>query len=150
MNGTSSLDEGHPVDALYLDFKKAFDSVPHYRLIKKLESYGVKGNTLKWITDFLHDRSQFVNVNNSVSARIPVTRGVPQGSVLGPTLFIYFINDLPDKVDCTMKVFADDTKIYSQIHSIESRDLLQSNLDEMLKWTDEWLLRFNSANGERM
>ena len=104
------LDRGIPVDAIYLDFRKAFDTVPHKRLLSKLWGYGVRGQVLKWVEDFLSDRYQYVSVNDKTSQKIPVTSGVPQGSVLGPVLFIYFINDLPDVIQCVSRIFADDTK----------------------------------------
>ena len=138
------LDEGKPVDAVYLDLKKAFDTVPHKRLVNKLRGYGVEGKLLLWIQDFLSNRSQYVNVNGNISEQVSVTSGVPQGSVLGPILFIYYINDLPDLVDCRTKIFADDTKAYSTIMSIDDRDLLQTNINRLVNWTDTWLLKFNS------
>ena len=105
------LDRGiPPVDAIYLDFRKAFDTVPHKRLLSKLWVYGVRGQVLKEVEDFLSDRYQYVSVNDKTSQKIPVTSGVPQGSVLGPVLFIYFINDLPDVIKCVSRIFADDTK----------------------------------------
>ena len=137
------LDDRTPVDAVYLDFRKAFDTVSHKRLLSKLISYGIHGKIFNWIKDFLSDRSQYVTVNGKDSQCNPVTSGVPQGSVLGPILFIYFINDLPDVVDCSIKIFADDTKIYLPIYSKEDSEKLQNNIDSLIEWSDRWLLRFN-------
>ena len=104
------LDNTIPVYANYIDLSKAFDAVPHQRLISKLRGYGVEGKLLSWINDFLNQRTQYVNINDKSSARVNVSSGMPQGSVLGPTLFIYFINDLAKCTNCTLKIFADDTK----------------------------------------
>ena len=127
-----SLDNNIPVDAAYLDFRKAFDSVPHQRLITKLHGYGVRGPVLNWVRSFLSSRSQYVNVNNSTSKSVPVTSGVPQGSVLGPSLFVYFINDLPDVSQSSLKIFADDTKVYTPINSDEDRDNLQESINQLV------------------
>ena len=133
------------MDAIYLDFKKAFDSVPHKRLIEKLKGYGIKGNLLNWIQDFLSDRSQFVTVNNNKSKSVPVTSGVPQGSVLGPTLFVYFINDLPSVCEALVKIFADDAKTFNYILSEEDCLKLQRTLNSLKEWSNIWLLDFNAT-----
>lgn len=138
------LDKGEPVDAIYLDLQKAFDKVPHARLLVKLKGYGINGNLLSWIGDFLSDRSQFVTVGGVSSGKVPVTSGVPQGSVLGPTLFLYFINDMPDVLDCLVKIFADDTKAYGPVSTPEECKNLQKNIDKLLSWTDKWQLKFNN------
>ena len=95
---SESGDRGHPLDVIYLDYKKAFDSVPHHRLLEKLSKYGIKGKILNWITDFLIGRKQRVIVNGEQSKLADVTSGIPQGSVQGPILFLIFVNDLPDGV----------------------------------------------------
>ena len=139
-----SMDNDVAVDAAYMDFRKAFDSVPHQRLINKLKGYNVKGPILNWIRSFLSDRLQFVKINNSSSSNLKVTSGVPQGSVLGPTLFIFFINDLPNiSTNTPVKIFADDTKVYKGIESEDDVKELQMAIDEMYQWTQKWLLNFN-------
>jgi ribonucleases P/MRP protein subunit RPP40 len=140
---TDALDRGLPVDIVYLDFKKAFDSVPHKRLLKKLSSYGISGTLLDWVADFLHGRLQRVRVGESFSDWADVISGVPQGSVLGPLLFLIFINDLPESLGCCIKLFADDTKLYSIISDDESADLLNNDLQALLEWSNRWQLDFN-------
>ena len=132
------LDNDIPIDAAYMDFRKAFDTVPHQRLITKLKSYNICGPILNWIKSFLSDRTQFVKINNSVSNSLQVSSGVPQGSVLGPTLFIYFINDLPNVTsNSNIKIFADDTKAYNSINNSENIINLQNVIDEMFLWTQK-------------
>jgi len=138
------LDNSNSVDAIYLDLMKAFDTVPHLRLITKLKGYGIDDKLLDWIKDFLSNRFQYVKVGCSVSDVSDVTSGVPQGSVLGPTLFIYYINDMPDVLDCLIKIFADDTKIYSTVNNVSDALALQSNVDKLLDWSQQWQLTFNS------
>jgi hypothetical protein len=142
---TKLLDSHQPVDAVYLDFAKAFDSVPHERLLLKLKAYGVEGRLLGWIRDFLTGRQQRVAIGGDVSEWRPVTSGVPQGSVLGPVLFLYYVNDMPDTVKSNIKMFADDAKISAPVSRKEEQKVLQEDLDSLQKWTDKWLLRFNTG-----
>ena len=117
---TGALDSAFGIDVIYLDYSKAFVSVPHLRLISKLQAYGIRGNLLKWIKNFLIGRQQKVILNGSSSQWTEVTSGVPQGSVLGPLLFILYANDITDGVQSTLEMFADDSKLYrihvTQIH----------------------------------
>ena len=100
---------------MYLDFQKDFDIGPHQRLITKLRAYGVHGSVHAWINSFLSQRKECVVVNGAYSQWNDVTSGIPQGSVLGPTLFIIYINDLPETVESMVHIFADDTNIYRKI-----------------------------------
>ena len=108
---TQILDDGGTVDAIYLDFMKAFDTLPHHRLLLKLESYGVRGNVLAWLESFLSGRQQRVVVRSKQSKWGKILSGVPQGSVLGLCLFLLFVNDLPKVVNSNISMFADDTKL---------------------------------------
>ena len=140
---TNLIDQGIPFDCIYTDFAKAFDKVPHIRLINKLKSYGVKGKILNWVSDFLLNRSHQVVINGTKSCSLPVTSGIPQGSVLGPVLFIIYINDLPDVVASSIKIFADDTKIFRAIESAIDISFLQQDLDNLAQWSQKWQLPFN-------
>ena len=141
---TKAIDNGLPVDTLYLDLQKAFDSVPHQRLILKLERLGITGNLLRWIKNFLSERKQRVVLNGISSDWTDVISGVPQGSVLGPILFILYVNDLPDKVKSYCKTFADDTKLYKEIDNLKDYEDLQDDIYELCRWTTKWLLFFNA------
>ena len=141
---TTSLNQGHPIDVIMLDFSKAFDRVPHARLINKLQAYGIDGPLKSWINDFLANRSQRVFINNIASENSNVTSGVPQGSVLGPTLFLIFINDISENISSHIKIFADDTKIYRSIQSQNDIQTLQNDIDLLSQWSLTWKLLFNS------
>lgn len=134
---------GGVVDTIYLDFQKAFDCVPHRRLIEKLKSYGVTGKILNWIDAFLCGRSQVVRVNGTQSRSAPVLSGIPQGSVLGPILFIVYINDLLEDIKADGLLFADDAKIFKQISSSDDALVLQSDIGSLEEWSRKWLLTFH-------
>ena len=110
--------EGSPVDVIYLDFQKAFDKVPHQRLILKLKSHGMGNSIINWIEQWLKDRRQRVVVDGEVSSLKPVLSGVPQGSVLGPILFLIYRNDLKEGVTGNILKFADDTKLFRKVKEI--------------------------------
>ena len=141
---TRAIVDGHVMDVIYLDFWKAFDTVPHNRLLGKLESYGIKGNILQWIKAFLVGRTQEVLVNCVKSKCAPVASGIPQGSVLGPVLFVIYINDILDSIDSNGLMFADDTKIFRLISSKEDSEKLQNDIKRLEKWSSIWELEFNS------
>lgn len=140
---TEILDQGGTVDAVYLDFAKAFDTVPHQRLLVKLAGYGINGHILEWIRHFLTGRKQRVGVAGTFSEWAEVDSGVPQGSVLGPVLFVCYINDMPDNIASFIYMYADDTKIFRRADSDRDRQALQRDIDELARWAEKWQLRFN-------
>ena len=133
------------VDLILLDFSKAFDKVSHEKVLLKLHNYGVRGQTLKWIKSFLDNRLQSVVLNGSTSDAIPVSSGVPQGSVLGPLLFLAYINDLPQNISSKVRLFADDTAIYLALTSANESVTLQNDLKRLEKWELEWDMEFNPS-----
>ena len=133
------------VDLAILDFSKAFDTVPHDRLLGKLEHYGINGPILKWISMFLKHREQRVVVGGVASSPTSVDSGVPQGTVLGPLLFLLHINDMPQVVSSQVRLFADDCLLYRTIHGREDQIILQRDLDLLSKWGDTWGMKFNAS-----
>lgn len=140
---TRTLEDGGAIDSIYLDFAKAFDTVPHERLLKKLEGYGIRGPLLAWVKSFLVGRKQRVVLNGMESSWGDVLSGIPQGSVLGPFLFVVFVNDLPDAVHSASFLFADDTKLFAKVP--DNSLTLQEDLDRLQLWSDLWQLRFNAS-----
>jgi len=128
---------------IYLDFAKAFDTVPHERLLIKLASYGVQGSVLQWIKHFLIGRRQRVGVAGSFSTWADVISGVPQGSVLGPILFVCFINDMPEVVRSLIYMYADDSKIFGEVNNSIDGEVMQRDLDSLDKWEYKWQLSFS-------
>lgn len=146
----SLLDHGSQVDCIFLDFCKAFDKVSHQLLLFKLSKLNLDPQILTWIECFLTNRSQFVHVNNSNSSVSSVTSGVPQGSVLGPLLFLIYINDLPLCVTSSLSLFADDCVIYRKITNDSDSLLLQNDLNAVLDWCKLWSMTLNTKKCKTM
>jgi len=140
---TRSQEEGDSVDVIYLDFAKAFDKVPHGRLRAKLSSHGIQGKVWNWISGWLSNRKQRVCMQGRASTWRPVISGVPQGSVLGPVLFLIFINDLDSGILNWVLKFADDTKLFSSIPDQLAAERLQHDLDRLVQWSTDWQMSFN-------
>ena len=135
---TEALDNGYETDCIYTDFKKAFDTVPHKKLLGKLKSYGICDQIVKWIEAFLSNRKQIVIINGKKSNMEEVISGVIQGSVLGPILFVLYINDLPELVRSWLLLFADDSKISRPIQSTRDQLVLQRDLHLLAMWSRKW------------
>ena len=140
---TKWIDVGSPVDIIYLDFQKAFDKVPHQRLLLKLKAHGIGDSITDWIEQWLTDRRQRVVVDGEVSNWKSVLSGVPQGSVLGPILFLIYINDLDDSITSNVLKFADDTKLFRKVNTDGDKQHLQNDLDRLVKWSEKWQMLFN-------
>ena len=140
---TDMIEKGQSIDIIYTDFAKAFDKVPHQRLLRKMKDIGIVGNVLNWVRSFLTGRNQRVRVENQFSNSVPVKSGIPQGSVLGPALFVIFINDMPEIVESMCQLFADDAKIFRNASSREDCIKLQNDSDKLTEWSARWQLSFN-------
>ena len=140
-----TIDHGEQTDVAFLDFSKAFDSVSHAHLIRKLDQSGIKGPLLHWFISYLGNRLQRVVIDGKSSDWLPVTSGVPQGSLLGPALFVLFINDMPSVLShsSTLALFADDAKCFRAIKAHTDCALLQDGIDKLVDWSDNWKLAFN-------
>jgi hypothetical protein len=144
-NWTMNLEAGGQIDVIYTDFEKAFNKVPHERLISKLISYGINMDVIHWIKAFLNDRRQRIKVNGKFSKWQKVYSGIPQGSILGPILFIIFINDIVHSCTNTSELYlyADDAKLFRCIHTDCDNIKLQEDLNNVKRWADNWLLKLN-------
>ena len=138
-----TLERGHQEDVLVLDFSKAFDKVNHALLVHKLRQYGITRRTCSWIESFLADRTQTVVVGGTKSDPVSVQSAVPQGSVLGPSLFLLYINDLPAGLSSTARLFADDTMCHRDVDSKEEQRQLQEDLDKLAAWEEKWSMSFH-------
>ena len=140
------LEDKDQLDVILLDFAKAFDKVSHQRLLHKAQHYGVRGLTLRWVADFLTGRTQQVKLEGQLSNETRVISGVPQGSVLGPLLFLIYINDLPDSINhSTSRLYADDCLLYKPIRSYMDCDTLQADLNRLQDWENKWKKEFHPS-----
>ena len=134
------------MNVVYLDFRKAFDSVPHNELLYKLWKYGITGDLWLWFKAYLSLRTQCVKVNGCFSDLLPVVSGLPQGSILGPLLFVLYINDLPDTLSSVLPyLFADDTKCLHVSSPQSDQILLQNNINGLHTYSNSWHLLFNET-----
>ena len=133
-------------DVIYLDIRKAFDTVPHTKLLLKLQSLGIVGKLWKWFENYLLNRVQCVRINDTLSTFLPVESGVPQGSILGPLFFLIYINDLPLQIiNSKSLLFVDDTKVFRSINQTADIISFQTDLDSLTCWSQETGLAFNPA-----
>ena len=145
-NIACSLNKGLSTDIVYFDFSKAFDSVNHDKILHKLKfQFGIDGMLLKFLTEYLSNRTQRVVVENTQSIPLPVLSGVPQGSIIGPLLFVIFINDIGDGIseNSNISLYADDTKLYREINCDRDNELLQQDINLLNNWATNNLMRFH-------
>ena len=140
---SKNLQDGHQTDILIMDFAKAFDKVNHSLLIHKLNYYGIDDQTTSWIQNWLEDRQQTVVLDGASSEAVSVDSGVPQGSVLGPALFLFYINDLQSRLTSKVRLFADDTIVYLTITNGNDSNILQEDLNKLGQWEKEWCMQFH-------
>ena len=146
-----ALNPGHKqTDVILMDFTKAFDKVPHRRLLYKLDYYGIRGSTHKWIASWLSEHSHKVVLDGHASDPVPVLSGVPQGSVSGPVLFHILLIDFPESIRSAVRLFADDCVLYKNIKSPMDCQILQDDLTRLAQWGTDWQINFNVAKCHSM
>ena len=145
-----SLDEATRIDGIIIDFSKAFDRVPHDCLFRKIADSGVDPRVIVWIREFLMGRSQKVRVGVKLSLEVRVTSGIPQGSVLGPLLFLAYINDIWRNIDSKIRLFADDCIIYKKVVSKHDIATLQADLDRLGDWAVEDEMKINPSKSRAL
>ena len=143
-NAYAAIDNKLQLDVIYTDYSKAFDKVDHALLIHKLHYFGINSSILAWLRSYLSNRKQHVILNDVTSSWSSVTSGVPQGSILGPLMFILYINDMPLSIPDQTLLFADDSKLFRQIKGVDDCHLLQCSLDKLVEWSSMWRLELNS------
>ena len=126
-----------------LDFSKAFDTVSHSKLLHKLDYYGIRSNTLNWIQSWITNRTQHVVLNGATSSQVDVKSGVPQGTVLGPLMFLVFINDIAESVQSKVRLFADDCLVYRNINNSSDASSFQQDLNRLCDWANACQMLFN-------
>ena len=145
------LDEGKEVRAVFCDISKAFDRVWHKGLLYNLSSVGISGSLLQWFTDYLNNRQQRVVLPGTASNWTSLKAGVPQGSILGPLLFLVYINDIVENIHSSIRLFADDTSLYVIVDDpIVAANQLNNDLHIIHLWAKKWLVSFNPAKSESM
>ena len=148
----NDLDRGaEAVDVIFLDLRKAFDSVPHTELLLKLWRIGITGRLWSWFRGYLSQRQHYVHIDNTSSPLLPVKSGVPQGSILGPLLFLIYINDLPECINyASCYLFADDSKVLKSIFTTNDCSQLQMDLTSLEAWCNAWKLRLNQSKSTHL
>ena len=140
-----NLDDSKQTDVLLLNLSRAFDTIPRKRLLKKLNHYGIRGQLIKWIESWLCGRTQTVVDNGSQSSPVTVTSEVLQGTVLGPLLFLLYINDIGLQKTSELGLFADDSVLYGVVNNTSSAEVLQSDLNKLVVWSEKWQMAFNAS-----
>ena len=139
----TSMHNGRQTYMIVMDFSKAFDKISHNKLISSLHQFVIDSTTFEWIRSFLSVRTQFVVVDGAESGRLSVTPGVPQGSVLGPAMFLVNTNSLPKCVNSTVRLFAYDTVIYREISAEDDHHTLQADIDTLVQWDRGFSVEFH-------
>ena len=146
-----ALDAGKEIRVVFFDISRAFDRVWHEGLIYKLKSIGIRGNLLKWFMSYLSNRKQKVVISGQSSDTFGVNAGVPQGSILGPLLFLVYINDIVNDIDCNIKLYADDTSLFIVVEDeYAAASKLNSDIETINNWSVQWLVNFNAKKTEAM
>ena len=140
-----ALEAGDNIDCIYLDFAKAYDKVDHGILLKKMKMLGITGSLGRWILNFLSGRGQQTMVKGRKSETFPLISGVPQGSVMGPLLFLIFIGDISEGVSASILVYVDDSKVKSKVKSPEDVEVLQEELNKIYSWEQNNNMKFNGC-----